>query len=155
MGRRTKLLLVGVVVVLVLGAVTVYIRRTVRAVENAYAVWNVGDLIVAHLQAHNDQWPRSWADLEAACRAESEGRDVSERMSQYRELVTVDFNADPKLLAQLPFDPERQGSPFQVVWYRREPHAYYVEPNVTIWLYLNRKPPFSATMPTTTSAPHP
>lgn len=136
----------------VIVAAVMIFRHIEKTTQNAYAVWNVGDLIVLHLQENHDQWPRSWDDLEAACRLRYGKQDVSANMEMYRRLVTVDFTADPRELARLSYDPHSQRGPFQVVWYQSEPYAYFTEPNVLIWNYLNRQPPFAVTQPATLPA---
>jgi hypothetical protein len=58
------------------------------------------DLVTAHVRAHHGKWPRSWSDLE---RQHPEGRYLfrwPEDVATVREYVTVDFEADPVVVAQ-------------------------------------------------------
>ena len=137
--RRSKRWLVtSVLIAVAVAAVVSYVRRLVRGVENAYAVWNVADLVIDHMEAHNGQWPRNWGDL-AAAKQQRAGRDVSEDMAHYRELVAVDFTVDPATLARTPFRPGSKEPPFRVIRHRRSPAWVYggQEPNGMIWGYLN------------------
>lgn len=138
---RTWPILAVAAVVLVVLVLSVVYRSVTRAVENAYAVWNVADLIVDHMRANDDQWPRGWSDLADACRARHPTDDVDRMMDHYHERVEVDFSADPRALKAAPFDPATQQRPFDVVRHRHPPHSYYSEPNVIIWSYLNGPEP--------------
>src|SRR5687768_6639126 len=94
---------VGIVVVLAVilsaGGITWFIRRLDRTFQNAYAVWNVADLVIGHMKTSNGKWPQSWDDLEAVRRKQL-GRDVREDMQHLRERVVVDFDVDPRQLAR-------------------------------------------------------
>jgi hypothetical protein len=148
-GRVRRQVIIAVVLLLVVNGVVSYVRYVIRGVENAYAVWNVADMIVIHLETHSGRWPSGWDELQVAARVWSRHDDTD--IGFWRDRVDVDFNADPKQLAAAPFDPQREERPFNVVRSRRAPRAYYTEPNVRIWSYLTGKRP--ATGPTTRLAP--
>ena len=58
---RTLLIVAALVAVVAFGVGTVI--GTMNTIRNAYAVWWVGDMVVEHLDANNNQWPQSWEDL--------------------------------------------------------------------------------------------
>ncbi|MBC8108251.1 MAG: hypothetical protein H7Z14_16815 [Anaerolineae bacterium] len=78
------------------------------------------------------------------------GQDVSDRMSDYRERVEVDFDVDPKAIAYIPFNTAVDEPPFKVIRHRRklESHFEGAEPNRLIWSYLHGEYR-SSTQPTT------
>ena len=144
MRRRTFIvLIIALLVVAALAtAITRFVMRTRRSIENAYAVWNVAGMVIDHMESHDSQWPHNWDDLEAAWRREK-GGEMAEVFARYRELVEVDFSADPKTLAQAPFQPGQKDPPFRVIRHRRHPPSIWTgaEPNELIWQYLNRPHP--------------
>ena len=150
---RTWPILAAAAVVLVALVLSTVLRLVDRAVQNAYAVWNVADLIVDHMRAHDGRWPRDWSDLAAACRQRYPSSDVDRMIAEYRERVVVDFSADPQALRAAPFDPRTQDRPFSVVWHRRPPQTYYSEPNVIIWSFLNDELPRAMAERGRTTAP--
>ena len=153
--RQTGCLALILIVLGLAGGAVWIVNRALRVSENAYAVWNVADWVIDHMETHNGQWPCDWNDLQAAYQRKNSG-DVSEAMAHYKALVEVDFNADPKELARVQYDDNQREPPFQVIRHRRQPHAYYTEPNRLIWLYLTGNlegTSRSATRPSTRPTP--
>lgn len=130
-----KRIFLAIVVIAAIGcAVGGYlIDRTTR---NAYAVWWVADMVVEHLRANEQEWPRSWEDLQddyETCVSRS-GQPWT--FEQLRSRVTVDFNADvEKLRASAKEDSEPD---FRVIWLSdgRDDHLGRREPNTIIFDYL-------------------
>ena len=65
------------------------IRLVVVKIPESYAAWTTGNLIVDYLNTHNNQWPRSWDDLDQATNCQ---RYVS--IEKLRGKVKVDWNID-------------------------------------------------------------
>ncbi len=110
-----------------------------RGILDAYAAWDAGTLVVAYLQSHDDQWPRSWDALLAVAETLND-HDMRLRGSdgeggfvygELRNRVAIDWNADPKMIVTAQ---SKQGEPpirvvtradgtdFPVVWAGAEPN---------------------------------
>jgi hypothetical protein len=115
-------------------------------VENAYAVWNVAEMVVIHLERNDGRWPKDWEDLRPAARIFTKDENVD--LAHWQEHVVIDFSADPRKLAAAPFDPVKDERPFDVIRNRHWPRAWYAEPNVRVWMHLRSGRP--ETGPSTT-----
>ena len=118
-------------------------------VPDAYAVWNVADLINDYMEYHDGKWPRGWDDLR-----ESHDRlfGHDERsFTNMRDRVEVNWSADPKSLAVTP-EPAEGQLPFRVIWAKSGSKAYYTEPNWLVWNYLHQR---TATRPYQTATRRP
>ena len=109
-----------------------------KGIDNAYALWGAGDMVVAYMADHDDAWPRGWEDLRPYFAEHSRVGGWS--FEQFRERVEIDWSADPKLLAES--KPGRDGRPtFHVIRARRGPEVTWSqgEPNTTIYEYLRHR----------------
>lgn len=77
--------------------------RIMETVNNAYAMWWAGDLVVAYLEANDGAWPRSWDDLRGVYE-KFERRPFS--FEELRGRVDIDWTVDPKEI----LDEEKSGS---------------------------------------------
>lgn len=115
--------------------------------HDAYALWNIGDVVVYHL-ARTGDWPRSWEDLRIDF-AEGFGDADGERMAHLRGRIEIEFYADPARLRSYPAWHDALAPPFRVIRTKSGRTAHFNEPNEMVWAYLNgRGRP--ATLPATT-----
>ena len=122
-----------IIVVLLLGS-GYYLHRVDQSIRNSYAVWWVASMVVEHLKANDNQWPKNWDDLRddyETC-TERSGRPWSfEELSSRAE---IDWGGDPaELLAQ---SKESETVRFRVIkltdgtdahWQRREPNQIILD----------------------------
>ena len=133
---RTLLIVATLVTVAAIGVSTVIgMKNTIR---NAYAVWWVGDMVVEHLKANNDEWPRGWDELlddYDTCVA-TVGAAPWE-FDELRRRVRIDWNADTNLLASQQTDGEPE---FKAIWLADGTSSSWTdaEPNQIVLNYLNR-----------------
>lgn len=122
---------------------------TWRGIPDAYAAWDAGTLMIAYLESHDDQWPRSWDELLATVEtlektgktlrgADGEGGFV---YGDLRSRVAIDWSVEPTTIAnarrregELPIHvvTRADGRDFPVVWEG-------AEPNEMIWRYLRER----------------
>ena len=111
---------------LLLGGYTLYRIKT--AFDEAYSVWRAADLVAEHLDRRDGAWPKSWEDLRPLADS-GVGSGPRVPFAMIRELVEIDWQADPARLLAAPDD--GKNPPFQVVWLRSGSghHVSYSEPN--------------------------
>jgi hypothetical protein len=115
----------------------------------AYAVWQTADLVIDHMERHNGAWPRGWDDLRPPTTPPAGGVSVAERggaveasfrpvadIERLRELVEVDWSADPRELARAADGGD--SPPFRVIWLKSGRRTAFegCEPNQLIHDYL-------------------
>ena len=65
--RKRRECVIALAVVLLVALGTAYlVYQQLEVVEDAYAAWWTADVIVAHLESHDGQWPRDWDELRKA-----------------------------------------------------------------------------------------
>jgi hypothetical protein len=108
-------------------------------VDDGYAQWGAGDLVVAYMKDHGGRWPRGWGDLKPYFVAGG-GHVAGFTLEDYRRRVTIDWDADPAAL-----EAAAKANPrpiFRVVTPR---HAWAGtiegnEPNQIVYDYLRSRP---------------
>lgn len=104
------------------------------SIDSAYAQWEAGDVLINYLETHDDQWPRSWDDLEPHYDPDH-SMVAGWSFAELRAAIRIDFDADVDALKaaslasdQVTFDviggssffaAQFEGGPNQVV------HAYF------------------------------
>jgi hypothetical protein len=130
-GRR----LVVALVCCVLVGLAVLGWRSLEDVRTAYAVWNVADAVISHLD-RTGEWPRDWGDLKDDVERlwrDSQGK-IFERL---KATVEVEFVADVERMRAHPRWGVDDEPGFRVIRARSGSRAHYVEPNLRVWMYLN------------------
>ena len=121
-------------------------RTAFRGTAEAYAAWDCASLLIEYMETHDGTWPGSWEDLLSAAQTLPHGDRMlrghtADNLHKIAELVRVDWDADPRELAQATLDgkdvPFRvvtrlDGSPFSMVWEG-------AEPNTLVWEYLKNR----------------
>lgn len=112
-------------------------------IPNSYAAWSTGDLIVEYIDTHEGKWPRSWDDLRIAEQSlERRGQPVYYDFQKLPQMIEVDWNANPVVLAKLqarsnevPFEvvTKLDGSRVDARW------GEDTEPNRKIYAYLKKR----------------
>jgi len=134
---RTLFILVGIASLIGFAASTiVQMNSTVR---NAYAGWWVGDMVVEHLRANNDVWPKNWDELTddyQTCVANAGAQPWE--FEELRNRVEIDWNADPNVLVEQHANGEPE---FNVIWLSDGTNASWVDadPNEIVLRYLTRR----------------
>jgi hypothetical protein len=113
-------------------------RAVNMVLQDPYAVEHTAGLIIRYMEQHQNRWPQSWQDLEKTQQITDPGnRNFS--VQQLKQIVAVDWNADPKNLAKAELSADDQ-PPFRVIWLRNGNSAHWssTEPNQMILEYLQR-----------------
>jgi hypothetical protein len=131
--RGWRLIVASVFVLVILASGGFFAYRTNEGIRNSYAVWWVADMVIEHLKANDNAWPKGWDDLRKpyeTCVLRS-GRPWS--FDELRDRVDVDWGADAK--SRLTTDQTTR-----VIWLRDGTNAYWEnhEPNRLIREYLTR-----------------
>ncbi len=110
-----------------------------NAIRNSYAVWWVADMVVEHLDANDDEWPKDWGDLRddyQTCVINARAQPWE--FDELKRRVGIDWNAEPiDLVArQINGEPE-----FRAIWLADGSNSNWAdaEPNQIVLDYLNRK----------------
>ncbi len=140
--RRTSRYIAIIVSCVVIGGGFWLYHEIGEIVRDAYAVWWAADLVVAHMEANNDQWPKGWDELRAdydTCVKRS--RSQSWSFEELKSKVCIDWSADPSELSKSVVGSEKPQ--FRVIWLRDGSKACWAayEPNEIIADYLQRKQP--------------
>jgi len=131
MTRRSKIVLTIAAVMLGVGAWFAYhLMYTLQHIDEAYAAWDTGTLLVEYMKLHDRKWPKSWNNLLTVLESES-GQKIPLRGAQagdmkyarsLAEMVTIDWTFDPAHpVHRNPVSP-RSGGEFTVVWGHHEPN---------------------------------
>ena len=135
---RIRTLLIVVAIAALFAFAVSGLMQINNTIRNAYAGWWVGDMVVEHLRANNDEWPKNWDDLTddyQTCIANAGAQPWD--FDELRNRVKIDWNADPVKLAE-----QQSGSEpgFNVIWLADGTNASWAdaEPNEIVLRYLNR-----------------
>lgn len=133
MSLRRKIF-IGLALLIISGLVYVAysIIYTIQHIPEAYAAWDTGTMLVAYMESHENQWPKSWDDLQAGLISDSEyvvqfrGIHAGESQTKYaqslRGKVAIDWTFDPRHMSnRLPVT-RIDGSKFPIVWSGAEPN---------------------------------
>ena len=120
------------VLVVALGVGGWAIHRSMDGVRDAYAVWWVANMVVEHLKANGDAWPKNWEDLRDDYQTCVKRSGQPWSFEELRSRVAVDWQADPSELAVLANG--RSIPPFRVIWLTDGTINYWehAEPNQII-----------------------
>jgi hypothetical protein len=147
MKKNWKIITGGVLVLLVVAVVAFgwLMYKSLEAVWDSYAEWDVALACIHHMKKHAGSWPKNWSELESAYKTTPDLRgphgwqDVTNR-------VDVDFAFVPSGLAR-----HKAGAaepPARVIWLRNGKTHYWTsaEPNALVFDYLktqaaNQSPP--------------
>lgn len=125
-----SLMLIVLCCAVVLGVATYAlraIRHEVRSVRNYYAMSQVTDMLVCHINAQTPEPPRNWKDLEGAYRFVNQGYNMFS-IDELREIIGIDFRrlADITVGSDGPiFNRNR----LQIVYFNESNHSDIVEAN--------------------------
>ena len=98
---KRLLLVFAVVFVAVVEIVGYDLYRLVHyKIPESYDAWTTGSLIVGYLEAHTNQWPTSWDDLQAATNF-NQPMSVFVPIDRLRQSVKIDWQVDVKHLQEL------------------------------------------------------
>jgi len=108
---------ISVVLLTVLSAGLWLLLPLNSGIDDGYALWGAGEMVIDYLKTHDGKWPRSWDDLRPQFSVNN-GRVGGWSFSQFQDRVGIDFNADPDDLRR-----KSSGSPhadFRVIWAKRD-----------------------------------
>lgn len=118
-----------------------YLHRVNQGIRNSYAVWWVADMVVEHLIANDNQWPKNWDDLrddyQTCIAASGQPWSFAELSSRTR----IDWHAEPaELLAR---SASQDAAQFRVITLAdgTDSHWESHEPNQIILEYLRSTMP--------------
>lgn len=137
------LLIVTAVLAAIIGVATYGLRTIDRIVSDAYRVWGTGDLVVDFMNANNQRWPQTWAELEAHY-DQSNGRFSGIReFSDVQNHMQIDFSFDP---ATVDLSNDELDPPFRAIWLRDGTNTAYVGtgPNEIVYRHLKSMPQSTA-----------
>ena len=87
------LALVAVIAVVLALVPTVLYLANGDWIDDAYATWGAGEMVVHYMRDHGDRWPSGWADLKPYFDAGG-GRSFA----QYQQRITIRCDVDPAAL---------------------------------------------------------
>jgi hypothetical protein len=138
MSLRRKLIVGALIAISGVAAVVGYqIIYTVQHVDEAYAAWDTGTLLVEYMKSHDDRWPSSWDDPLSLVRNDSEHRIILrgasagdvDYASRLQKVVTIDWQFDPSRNGHSSPVTRPDGTEFPIVWKGAEPnemvYAYF------------------------------
>ena len=136
---RIRTLLIAVAIASLIAFAVSTVMQMKNTIRNAYAGWWVGDMVVEHLRANNNEWPECWDDLlddYQTCIANAGAQPWE--FDELRNRVKIDWDANPGELAVQ----QSNGEPeFKVIWLTDGTTTSWAdaEPNEIVLKYLNRK----------------
>ncbi len=133
--RFRSLIGCAVIGVLILGA-GYFLHRTNHLIQNAYAAWWVGDLVVEHLKNNDNHWPRNWDDLRDEYEAGVMRSGQPFSFDELSSRIKIDWDANPaEFLARSAGHEDAQ---FRVIFLAdgTECHVDSHEPNQVVLEYL-------------------
>ena len=111
---RIRTLLIATAIVAVVAFGVSMVNRIDNTIRNAYALWWVGDMVVEHLDANNDEWPQGWDELlddYDTCAAKAGAAPW--KFAELKRRVRIDWKADAKQLVTQ----QANGEPeFKAIW---------------------------------------
>jgi hypothetical protein len=139
LSRKKLLLLFLVVLVLGIGiGAYVTCAQMGEFFQDCYSQWAVADIVIAHMEYNNGNWPKNWDELQEAyeiCR----GRRNVERLDDLKKRIAIRFDVDPAELTKTPSTENKP--PFKIVYLRngQQRHISGHEPNAMILQYLKER----------------
>jgi hypothetical protein len=129
-----KLLFVAAIVAISLfatyAALVVY-----RGIDDAYALWGAGDMVIEYMESHGGAWPRKWDDLTREF-DNGNGRVGGWTFAEYQSRIRIDFAADPEKLRQ---ESLGQSAPtFKAIWPAWDLGDRLIDPNEMLYQYFRR-----------------
>jgi hypothetical protein len=94
---KSMLGLVALLTVAMVLVPAVYRLVSLDWLDDAYALWGAGDMVVTYMQEHGDRWPEGWEDLKPYF--DAGGRRVGGwSFEQYKQRVAIRWDVDPESL---------------------------------------------------------
>ena len=129
----------AIAVVVVIAITFCFVGRGVYVwwhIQEAYAAWDAGEMLLCHMRQHENTWPSDWKELQSTIESDDSlflrGRHPSEPdyMGRMRRTIKIDWT----------FDPFRPQNPTPVTRTDDSPlHAYWANPNEMIYRYLDEQ----------------
>lgn len=95
---------------------SIFVRNHLRAsFETMSAIWLTHDMLVAHVNQNNGDWPASWSDLDPYFTAINPRGYGLPDLAWVRDRVDIDFDFDPEALASSIAAQDRFASPIRTV----------------------------------------
>jgi len=135
-----KLLIVLMSLVVFGGVFAIWMGFRVREViHDSYAVWWVADMVVEHLKATEDQWPKDWDELRDDYRTVVKRSGDAWSFEELSSRVCVDWTASVAELRKSALEGDKPN--FRVIWLRDERTSHWAgaEPNQIIYDYLMKR----------------
>ena len=113
-----------------------YLHRLNQGIRNSYAVWWVADMVVEHMKANDDLWPKNWDDLRDDYQTCTERSGQPWSFDELSSRTQIDWQAVPTdLLTQ---SDGHQGAQFRVITLTDGTNSHWQssEPNQIILEYL-------------------
>ena len=136
---RIRTLLIIVAVAAVAAFMISSVLQVKNVIRNGYSQWWVADMVVLHLDANNNEWPKNWDDLRddfQTCVTNARGQPWE--FQELRSRVEIDWDANPNdLIGQ-----QTGGAPtFRAIWLTDGTRSSWGgrEPNQIVLDYLNSK----------------
>lgn len=89
---RRMMVLVAVVAVLLVLLPLIWRLVSFDWLDDAYALWGAGEMVVSYMKDHDDRWPRGWDDLKPYFDA-SQGR-VGWSFETYQQHVAIQWDVN-------------------------------------------------------------
>ena len=94
---RTLMAVVAILAVAMISLPVAWRELSLDWVDDAYALWGAGDMVVDYMEEHNGQWPKGWDDLRPYFAA-GHGRVGGWSFEEYQRHVTIRWDVDPSAL---------------------------------------------------------
>ena len=109
-------------------------------IDDGYALWGAGEMVIDYMKTHNGEWPRSWEDLRPQFNINN-GRVGGWSFSHFQNRIAIDFNADIDQLYQKSIESPRRT--FRVIWARHDSGVRVGDdPNQILCDYFRQKDKF-------------
>lgn len=139
MRKHIGKVILAVVLSCILAVVFIY-RHVDNTIRNCYAQWWVADMVMEHLDANEQRWPRSWSDLRDDYYVCTKRSGTPWTFEELSERVTVDWEIETDSLRRLALGSDQPT--FRVIWPTdgSSAHGERREPNAMIAEYLRSHP---------------
>jgi hypothetical protein len=94
---RTLLVFVAIVAILMAVLLTVWSILSFDWLDDAYAQWGAGDMVVRYMEEHDGRWLRGWNDLRPYFDVGG-GRVGGWSFEQYQQHIVIQWDVDPAVL---------------------------------------------------------
>lgn len=74
-------------------------RELHYGIDDAYAQWEVVELVITYMEANEGKWPADWDELDPYF-SESSNRVAGWTFQKYQDRVWIDFNANVEALRE-------------------------------------------------------